>query len=391
MAVYKYIAVDRSGREVSGAVDALSLAEAEQALRERGLELRDVREDPSGKSATLTADESSQLVEQVAELSSSGLSLPSGLRAAAAETSSRRLAAALNQLAAKIDAGYSLEQALEQSQVRWPSRLKALAEAAVKTGNLGGVLAEVLEHQREAAEMNRSILAALAYPFLVLVLALLVFAFISVIVVGHFAEMFAEFELELPANTTAAMWMAKTGVWILLGTAAGLVLLLPLARLLLGPQRFGSLLAALPVIGPAWRWSSIAEFARVAGTLLAHRIPLPDALRLAAEANSDAHLADTWTDVSNDVQGGKGLARAIDADGRLPASIVPLVRWGETMDALPEAFDGVREMFEERARLRALWIRAVAPPVVFVVVGVAILNFVFAVVAPMVELINKLT
>jgi type II secretory pathway component PulF len=336
-------------------------------------------------------DELHELVQHAAELSKSGLPLPAGLRAAAAECHSGRLAAALRRLADRVEAGQPLDKALAEPRQRWPEQFAALVRGAVRTGDPGAVLAQVLEHHRAVREVQRSIRSALAYPALVLLLLALLLTFFSLVVVGRFAEMYRQFEFDLPESTNAALAMGEFGAWVFLASVAAALLLPPVLRRVLGSPRWNYVVAAVPLVGPAWRWANVAEMARLLGTYLQHDIPLPEALRLTGEASGDVQLADACADLAGEVETGRSLSDAVAEDGRLPQSIVPLLRWGEQTRSLAEACDVARESFERRALLRSAWIRAVLPPAVFVIVGVIVLGVVWGLMMPLMQSIDKLS
>ena len=116
---------------------------------------------------------------RVAELSRAGLPLGPGLRAAAAELPRGRLAAALERLAAGIERGQTLEQAMAAERRALPRTLQALVAAGVRTGNLGELLEEFVHFKQTNDDVRRSVWLAAIYPaFLLGMLAiLLVYAF----------------------------------------------------------------------------------------------------------------------------------------------------------------------------------------------------------------------
>jgi type IV pilus assembly protein PilC len=71
--------------------------------------------------------------------------------------------------------------------------------------------------------------------------------------------------------------------------------------------------------------------------------------------------------------------------------MVPLIRWGETTGELPEALRISCEMFLQRVRTRSLLLRSVSPPLVFILVGLAIGFMVIALFMPLVSLIQGLS
>src|SRR5688572_3349192 len=90
----------------------------------------------------MTASEASATVETAAEIAALGLPLPLGLRAAAREAGSWRIAAGLKGLAAEIERGRSLDDCLSAPALRLPEHVAGLLRAAQRTGDTGLTLAE---------------------------------------------------------------------------------------------------------------------------------------------------------------------------------------------------------------------------------------------------------
>ena len=68
--------------------------------------------------------------------------------------------------------------------------------------------------------------------------------------------------------------------------------------------------------------------------------------------------------------------------------MVPLVRWGEQTDRLPEALAAIGETAEGRVRLGTAMLLTVFPPLAFVFLGAAVLGLMAIIFLPLYELIN---
>jgi len=235
----------------------------------------------------LSASDAEVVVAQVAGLSSAGAPLVEGLRAAAEESSSARVAWALRNIADRLEQGISLETILEDQSQLLPGHVRGLVAAATRTGRLGLALEGLIEHQRQARAVWWGVAASIAYPLLVFGLTLALLALFPLFIVPPFKVMFDEFQLALPIVTEMMirtsdifLWIAESAGWVLL-VAFGLMFV---GMFLLatgwggGPlQRF---LATVPFAGPLWHWSGTAAGARLLAILLDHEVPLPEALRL---------------------------------------------------------------------------------------------------------------
>ena len=339
----------------------------------------------------LSARQAETFVQRVAELSQAGLPLPGGLRAAAAETHSRRLRGAFLSLASTIDAGPPLEDALAAQQGSFPGHVRGLVIAAVQSGKLPEVLTELIDHHRRLADLWRAVLAAAAYPVILLVLTVVIFSLVNGLAVAPLAELFTSFDIEMPHNTAVLIWLGSVRISTLVWIVAGGKLAEFVLRLALGAARWRRLVYRIPLIGPIWRWSGASEWARIMSILVRHEVALPDALHLAATAVRDANLGQASLVLSQRVERGQSLEHAIASGVDLPASAIPFLAWGERQGSLSEAFETIAEGFEMRARLRANLLRRVVPPLIFLLVGVAVLTMLSALFAPMLQLLNSFT
>ena len=345
--------------------------------------------DHSASTDSPPASHAEAVIEQAARIAAAGMPLPAGLRAAADEADSLRLGWGLRRLAAEIDRGRPWDQVLASS--RLPKHLAGLIRAAERTGQLGLVLAEWMENRRAARQHWRSIQAALAYPLLTLALTGAVFVLFAVYVVRPFEEITTDMQLQLPFNASALFYLSRVGPELFLIVAgvslAGLLVL----RLFAGRAGWSWLMTMMPLIGPAWHWTGVAEMLRGLGLLVDHRVPLPEALRLTAGGITDAHVGNVCLQLARRIDAGAPLWGAVVEARSLPLSIVPLIHWGEEHDALAEALRAAAEMLEGRLRVRSGLLAQVLPPFIFVIVGVLIGSLLALFLTTMINLIQGLT
>ena len=98
-----------------------------------------------------------QIAQGVSALAAGNLPLAAGLRVAAQDAPSRQVAAALTQIASRIEQGVSLGDAVHTSGARLPAHVAALLVAAERTGKLGAVLRGWVEQQAAARQQWRAV------------------------------------------------------------------------------------------------------------------------------------------------------------------------------------------------------------------------------------------
>jgi type II secretory pathway component PulF len=345
---------------------------------------------PTSTDSALTAATAEALVDRVALLGDSGAPLADGLRAAAAESDSGRLARALRQVAAKLDRGQALDEVIAPSRGRLPAHLAGLIRAAQRTGHLGGVLAEWLANRRAARQQWRAVVAALTYPAITLVLAILLYVLFAKAVVQPFRSVVEDFGLKVPFNTAVLFWVSETGLTWLGWSVVIVVGILIALRLVAGPAVWSMLISQLPLVGPAWHWTGVAEMLRCLGLLVEHSVPLPEALKLTGEGITDASVGRACRGLAARLEAGQPLFMAILDQRALPVSIVPLVRWGEQSGTLAEGLRSAAEMLEGRLRFRTAMLIQIIPPIMFLIVAVLIVPLFTALLSTMMVLIQGL-
>ena len=97
--------------------------------------------------------------------------------------------------------------------------------------------------------------------------------------------------------------------------------------------------------------------------------------------------ANHWTKIIQDtIADSEGVREGLHDD-----DAIPLVEWGEKSNQLSDSFHVGHEMLEKRARMRAMLLQAIVPPLLFLFLGAVLLFLVVALFAPMIDLISKLS
>jgi len=339
----------------------------------------------------LSTEEAAELAAQVAQLTKAGLPLGDGLRALAGELPGRRLPRMLRAMAARLDAGVDLSAAIDAEGRRLPAHLRGLVLAGVRSGRLAEVLEEYVDLQRSQLELRRRVWLSLAYPIVLLTLLAALTIVAKVFIVDDLKKVYADFGMNLPAITILFLGAFRPGMWlagVLLAVIAALPVLLWVVP---GAAWVWPLLYRVPMVGPLLRWSHLSQFSRLMCLLLEQRVPLPDALRLTAAGLRDADLARGCRQVAGEVEAGRPLYESMAARRQFPASLIPVVEWGQRTPALADAFRAAAEMFEGRAQSHGTLLEAVLLPVVFMIITAFVGVFVVAMMIPLIPLIQTLS
>jgi general secretion pathway protein F len=352
---------------------------------------------PGSKHGQLSAEELIALNEEIAGMARAGLPLDQGLAALAREMGRGRLKDVTRQLAADLSAGYPLPEALKRQDGRLPPYYAALLSAGVRSGRIGDVLGTLTLYARSLGDFRSSIITAMIYPTVILVLGLAMALFVALTVIPSVADLFDKLHLKLPLLTRGLLFIGENWVYTL-ATPAALVVAVPvLCRLVLrrsyvGRMWWARFVYAVPVVGTLIRSARLAAFTDLLGILVDQSIPLPEALQLAARACSDPLLAEGAVQVEKDLAQGMPLGEALRKDRLVPDLVVWMTRFGERQGTLGSTLHHLAQLYRRQAEVRAALLRTVVPPILILgIAGVMVVLFVIGLVSPMFGVLDGLS
>lgn len=319
------------------------------------------------------------LNRQAAALIRAGLPLEVGLGAHEIDSLSARIGGHLRE-------GLDLSEALERESRTIPPSFRAVIETGLAAGNLPAAL-EGLARTAETLRVIRSRMAIAAiYPSLLIILAIIITLSVTSVFVRRILQQFVEFHRSPPPALATLAWLISENPWGWLYWSPILLLLLIWG---LGGTRFFTL--RLPGVGAAMRYYRLSLFADLVGMLLNNQVPLENALTLAADASGDRRLAREAHAMANDIRQGQPASEALDNLKTLP----PFARWmissGLARNALPGTLAHCSRWARRRGDMRARWFTTVAPGILTIVVGFAVLAAYTTIhIAPLITLLNYL-
>lgn len=345
MPAFEYVALDGAGRRRRGLVSAETGQAARRELRLRQLAPLSVTraDDRAAKSAAsrpviafrrgLPARALLLLTRQLATLLCAGLPIAEALGVVSGQDVEPRARRILLGLRARVVEGERLSGAMAGYPDSFPPVYRAMVAAGESTGALGAVMERLAEYLEKSAALSQRVTLALVYPSALGLTALAVIGVLMTAIVPRIAEQFGSMGVTLPLLTR--IMIAASGylqTWWLAVLIA--VLAVPLALRVLarrpGVRAFlDRTWLALPLIGRHVRMIESARFARTASILLASGVVLPDALRAAHGASANLVFQASIARVIADVETGRGLPDALQAEAILPPLALHMIAAGD--------------------------------------------------------------
>src|SRR3954467_12016836 len=314
MGTFVFKALDLSGAQTRGEIEADSKQAVSSQLRAKGLIVLDVEEFKSadvgdflGRFKRVKANELTIATRQLSTMISSGMSLLRALYVLEDQAKSEKLKEAMVQIRKDVEAGISLSDALG----RHPEIFNDLYIAMVGAGEVGGILEETLARVADQLEkddsLRRQVKSAMMYPILIGGFALTVLLALVTFLVPVFEKIFKDFGGDLPAITkvTVALSHLVTRQWyvglaIVIGSIVAFKKWKATDR---GREQWDRFKLRVPwKIGDIVQKVALARFSRTYSALIAAGVPMLQAIEITGRTSGNKVIENAMHKVRESVK-----------------------------------------------------------------------------------------
>lgn len=394
MPSYHYKAVRLDGEAVEGQIEAQDEGAVIRHLQKEGLIPLSARRAGglrdqifSGRRRqNLNIKEIGAMTRELATLLEAGLTLDRSLQILIELTDEERVNRILEDLQARVRGGSTFSAALELQGGQFPRLYINMVRAGETSGALDGVLARLAEYLERTADLRDTVVSALVYPLILLVVAGLSVILLLVFVVPQFAVLFQDMGAALPLPTRIVMGVGdffRDFWWALLILIAVIAILIEKA--LAKPEvrdRFDSRVLRLPLFGDLiWKLET-ARFCHTLSTLLKNGLTLLSALNLAKEVVGNRKLAGLMTQASEDLKHGRGLAQPFTQREILPQMALQMIRVGEESGALDAMLAKVAAIYDKETQSSVKRLLTLLEPALIIGLGVVVAGIIISIIVP---------
>ena len=398
MGTFVYRARTRQGEVVRDRIEGSDRMEVASQLRRRGLLVIDVKEQGIVGRALLEQFRGpgpADLVvftRQFATMIDAGLPIVRSLHVLSGHTDNPELGWVVAAVRGDVEAGLALSEALEKH----PKVFPRLYAALVRAGEVGGILdtvllrvADQLEHEQD---LRRKVRGAMAYPTVVLALAVLAASFMLVFIVPIFAAMFEDLGGTLPLPTRIAMGASELltgffGIAVLGLIAGGGVLLLRWKKTENGRRWWGGVSLGLPLkVGDVVHKVALARFARTLGTLSGAGVPILRAVEITALSSGNWVVENALLGARDEIREGAPIHKPLEGEPVFPPMVTRMISVGEETGNLDGMLTKIAEFYESEVDATVAALTSIIEPVMIVVVGGIVGGIILAMYLPMFEI-----
>ena len=374
MAAFDYRASDNAGAVHKGVESAPDEQAAARALRARGLTpvklvprsgsggsgvLADRARASTGSSplkwlsrgsrAAVGSNDVLRLTSELSVLLQAGLPLDRALKVQLDTVPEGPFRSLVQDILTTIKGGKSLTMALEAYPDVFTHFYISMVRSGEASGNVGEVLSELADYLTRSKAVRATIVSAMVYPAILLVVAAISVAVMLGFVVPEFESLFEEMGDALPLLTSAIIGLGDlvSNWWwlILLVVLLGFSVLRNWLITEAGKQWLDTNLLRAPLAGPVLGKFEVSRFARTMGTLLSNGVAILKAAEIAQATVSNAVISSHLAELGPALKRGERLSRAMSSSVFSPMAI-QMVLVGEESGKLDAMLIELAQVYE---------------------------------------------
>jgi type IV pilus assembly protein PilC len=407
---FAFRALDVGGAATAGELEAESKAQVTDQLRQRGLIVLDVTEkkapfeieDLFKRWKKVDVRELAVFSRQFATLVASGMPMLRTLHTLEEQTQDEKIKEAVAGVRADVEAGSTLEQAMERHPDVFDRLYRAMVRSGEESGRLEDSLDQVAYQVEKADALRRQVKSALMYPLLVFGFAAFALIAIVAFVIPVFAKVFEELAeehpgeesgLPMPTQLCVSVSHAVTGYWfILIPALVGLTVgFFQWKKTDRGKEMWDRFKLRLPAqIGDVIQKVALARWSRTFSGSVAAGVPMLQAIKLTGETAGNVVIEQAMEELYASAKRGGSLAGPIERDPIFPPMVGHMVAVGEETGQLEHMLSKIADFYETEVDAKVKALTSLIEPLMIVFVGGAVGFIVISMYLPIFSLYEKI-
>lgn len=289
--------------------------------------------------------------------------------------------------------GVPLSGAMEEFPTVFAESDVYLIKSGENTGKVEEVLQQLGDSYRKSGDFTKAMIGSLIYPFVIVLMALLVTYVLVVYLVPTVSEMYDQLEGELPAITMmvvgASEQLTKNYILYLLIAIVGVIVVIVALKQNDIRYRVDKVVLKVPMVGNLIRTYETYQISYVLSSLLEGGVPTHKTLDIVTRVPKNRYIRKELLDVMGTVKAdGVTLSEAFGRTTQVMPVFMQNIRSGETNGDMPVKLRKLSVRLEKNLQKSLLVIQKTVSPVLIAILAIFVGILMFAVMAPVYSIMD---
>ncbi len=397
--MYRYKAIDSSGKIRNDNIEADNLLDLEQRLSGMGMDLINYTEYKPGlftfKAKGISRLELINFTFQMEQLTRAGVSILDGLADLRDSVGEGRLKEVLSGLIDEIQGGKTFSGALQE----FPEIFDTVYITLIRVGEESGRMSEVLHDMAETLKWHDELIShtkkIMIYPTIVTVVIIGVVSFLMIVLVPELIPFIEDIGGEIPIHTRALIATSN-----FLGNYWYLVFGIPIATFFILREMarrkpevrmiIDRLKLRLYIFGPLLLKTDLARFSNYLAMMYASGLTVLESLKISELLVKNAVISKSITDIREQIADGRQISESFASVDIYPALVIRMLKVGENTGALDESLLNISYFYNREVKESIDKMEAAITPVLTVILGGIMLWIMSAVLGPIYDTLSTI-
>lgn len=399
---FKYIAFDKSGKQIKGYFDAFRKIDVESFLTTQGYRIAEITPTKISKlgvfltfSNEMRYKDLTFLLTQLSTYIKSGIPLADSIKILEDQTKSKKKKDLFKRISYELNTGANFSEALARQGNVFPKLLINMLKASELTGNLTESLDDMAAYYKTADSNRKQIISALTYPSVVLVVSMIVLTFLLLFVVPQFVNIFNQLGAKLPGITkfliNVSIFVKNNIIKLVLALAAIIIIQIVMYKNIKQFRYVIQYIAMhIPVIKDVLIYNEVVMFTKTFSSLIKHDVFITDSIEMLGKITNNEIYKDIIKEAVTNLSTGAGLSRAFENKWAFPRIAYEMLVTGEKTGRLGTMMENVAIYYEEEQKNLVQRLKSLIEPVMIIVLAVIVGVILMAIFIPMFSIYNNI-
>ena len=289
-------------------------------------------------------------------------------------------------------------KSLSSSFAKYPKTFPLFFRNMIRIGEISGkfplVLNKLADYYDKDNKIKRKAKSALAYPIMLVCMAIVVLIIMAVFVMPTFKDVFDDMGAELPQITIMVIgftdFIRNNILLLLLGFIGFIALWLFLKRFPSVRLYIDKLKLKVPIVKDVNIALITSRFTSGFQTLLSSSIPIVEAIETMSHLLGNMYVEEQMKVCASEIKRGESIAKSLETIGIFPSMLCEMIRVGEETGRIEEVLTHVTEYFENEVDQAFKKMTGAIEPIMILIIGGIVVVCLLAVFLPMLEITSAI-
>lgn len=393
--LFVYKAIDQSGKEVSGTIEAVNNDIAISGLQRRGFVLSSIHPADEGGSVLTRSIGIFERVKnkdivilsrQIATLFQAQVSALRVFRLLASETENPALRKVLDEVSEDLQSGAAISKALSRHPKVFSDFYVNMVRSGEESGKLDQVFLFLADYLDRTYEVMSKAKNALIYPAFVIFTFCAVMILMLTLVIPKISQILIDSGQEIPVYTKIVIGLSNFFVdygfiMAILG-AAGIGFLIKFVQSASGGTSFDAFKISVPYVGDLYRKLYLSRIADNMSTMLTSGIPMLRALEITSAVVDNRIFQEALTASLEKVKAGAPLSESLNDHKEIPQIMTQMIKVGEESGNMGEILGTLSKFYQREVTNAVDTLVGLIEPAMIVGLGVGVGTLLASVLIP---------